>query len=247
MTGTKISAATDAVTLNATDKLPIARVASSTALYVTGSYIATYTSGVMSSTVLVNTASRSTGITTLTDAATVAVDLNTPNFRLVLGGNRTLGFPTNFPAGVQEGAISVWQDSTGSRTLAYAWCYDFPGGVTPVLSTGKFLMDQLYYRTNYYLTSTVTMTIATPGVVTWTGHGLVSGMQLQLTTTGALPTGLSASTTYWVNVVNANTFNLSTSIANLQAGTFIATSGSQSGVHTAVSASITIGYNINVG
>lgn len=47
MAGTKISAATDAATLNATDKLPIARSGLTTKLYIAGSYIATYVSGVM--------------------------------------------------------------------------------------------------------------------------------------------------------------------------------------------------------
>ena len=85
-------------------------------------------------------------------------------------------------------------------------------------------------------TSTVTMTIAAPGVVTWTSHGLRTGMHIQLTTTGSLPTGLSPATTYWITVIDANTFKLSTSLANLIANTFITTSGTQSGTHTALCA-----------
>lgn len=177
---------------------------------------------------------------TLTDGATVTPDLSLANnFNLVLGGNRTLGVPTNIVAG-QTGIITVRQDITGSRTLAYAWPYVFPGGAIPILSTAKLVMDQLTYYVNHYSTSTVTVTIATPGVMTWTAHGLVSGQRLQLTTTGALPTGLSINTTYWVTVIDSNTFNLSTSLANAQTATFIATTGTQSGVHTAVVASITI-------
>lgn len=183
---------------------------------------------------------------TLTDAATVALDLSlSNNFNLVLGGNRTLGVPTNAVAG-QTGCINVRQDITGSRTLAYAWPYVFPIGTAPTLSTGKLVPDELYYKVNAYSTATVTVTIATPGVMTWTSHGLMSGQRIQLTTTGALPTGLTASTTYWVTVIDANTFNLSTSMANAQAATFIATSGSQSGTHTAVAFSITISNNLGV-
>ena len=77
-----------------------------------------------------------------------------------------------------------------------------------------------------------TVTIATPGVVTLSSHGLITGDEVELTTTGALPTGLSANTNYWVVKVDANTFNLATSLANAFAGTKIATSGSQSGTHT---------------
>ena len=48
--------------------------------------------------------------------------------------------------------------------------------------------------------SVVTITIAAPGVVTWfTGtHGLVGGEIVTFTTTGALPTGITAGTSYYV-------------------------------------------------
>lgn len=179
---------------------------------------------------------------TLTDAATIAVDMSYANFNLTLGGNRTLGAPTNLTAG-QSGVITVRQDATGARTLAYAWPYVFPGGAAPTLSTSKFSMDQLNYVVNSYSTGTCTMTIATPCVVTKTAHGFVSGMRVQFTTTGALPTGISLSTTYWVLVLDANTFQLSTSLANLQAGTYVATSGTQSGTHTVTHSSITVTLN----
>lgn len=81
--------------------------------------------------------------------------------------------------------------------------------------------------------ATATITIATPGVVTWASHGLWDGCTVRFTTTGALPTGLTASTDYFVTLVDANSFKLSTTLANQVAGTFIATSGSQSGTHTA--------------
>lgn len=88
---------------------------------------------------------------------------------------------------------------------------------------------------------TVTMTIATPCVVTLSAHGLQTGDSIYLTTTGALPTGLAQNTRYWVIKVDANTFNLATSLANALAGTKINTTGSQSGVHTLRLASHGIG------
>jgi hypothetical protein len=82
-------------------------------------------------------------------------------------------------------------------------------------------------------TATITVTIATPAVVSWTGHGLSEGAPVVFTTSGALPTGITAGTTYFVGrSPGANSFNFSTSIANAAAGTFVATSGSQSGTHT---------------
>lgn len=79
---------------------------------------------------------------------------------------------------------------------------------------------------------TFTITIASPGVVTLVGHGLLTSDPIYITTTGALPTGLTTNTRYWVIKVTDDTFRLATSQANADAGTAINTSGSQSGVHT---------------
>lgn len=78
---------------------------------------------------------------------------------------------------------------------------------------------------------TFTVTLATPAVFTKTAHGFANGERLRLTTTGALPTGLSLLTDYFVKVIDANTFNLQT-IADVLAGTLVNTSGSQSGTHS---------------
>jgi hypothetical protein len=80
---------------------------------------------------------------------------------------------------------------------------------------------------------TVTITSANPGVVTLSAHGLSTGSCIELTTTGTLPTNLSANTNYYVIYVNTTTFRLATSAANAIAGTAIDTSGgSPSGTHT---------------
>lgn len=89
------------------------------------------------------------------------------------------------------------------------------------------------------VTATVTITIATPGVVTWTAHGFTGACPVVFTTSGALPTGLTAGTTYWVvsGSITANTFQVATTVANALAGTAIATSGTQSGVQTGTAGS----------
>ena len=80
----------------------------------------------------------------LTDAATVAVDLATGiNFTLTLGGNRTLGAPSNAKPGA-SGVIIVKQDATGSRTLAYNTAWKFFGG-SPTLSTAANAVDMISY------------------------------------------------------------------------------------------------------
>jgi len=77
---------------------------------------------------------------------------------------------------------------------------------------------------------TVTMTIASPGVVSKTSHGLVAGDPIYFTTTGALPTGVTAGTKYFVISagLTANAFEFSATLG----GSAVNTSGSQSGTHT---------------
>jgi hypothetical protein len=75
---------------------------------------------------------------------------------------------------------------------------------------------------------TFTVTIASPGVVTFASHGFLGGERVILQTTGALPTGLAANTVYFIKYVDGNTFNLATTLG----GANINTSGSQSGTHT---------------
>jgi hypothetical protein len=77
--------------------------------------------------------------------------------------------------------------------------------------------------------SAATITIAAPGVVTWTAHGRAVNDPVKFSTTGALPTGLVAGTTYYVKTVtDANTITLSAT----PGGAAITTTGAQSGVHT---------------
>lgn len=75
---------------------------------------------------------------------------------------------------------------------------------------------------------TFTVTIASPAVFTKSTHRFENGQTVRLSTTGALPTGLSAGVTYFVRDSAASTFRLSAT----KGGTAINTSGTQSGTHT---------------
>jgi hypothetical protein len=82
---------------------------------------------------------------TLTDAATIAVNLNSGTvFTVTLGGNRTLGNPTNETAG-QSGLIRVVQDGSGNRTLALSSQWFTAGNEAPELSTGGGDVDLFSY------------------------------------------------------------------------------------------------------
>lgn len=77
--------------------------------------------------------------------------------------------------------------------------------------------------------ATVTISIASPGVVSWAAHGLAAGDPVQFLTTGKLPDPLVAGKTYYVAApVAAGTFSL----AATPGGAAIATTGTQSGVHS---------------
>ena len=84
-------------------------------------------------------------ITALTDAATISINFaSSNNFSVTLGGNRTLGNPSNVVAG-QSGFIAITQDGTGSRTLGYSSNWSFAAGSPPVLTVGAGSTDIIAY------------------------------------------------------------------------------------------------------
>jgi len=88
--------------------------------------------------------------------------------------------------------------------------------------------------------SSFTITIAAPGVVTYTGSTLINGTAVIFSTTGTLPTGLTSGTVYYVGGVSGSTFKLSTTYANAIAGTYITTTGTQTGTHYVMSNGIPV-------
>lgn len=87
----------------------------------------------------------------LTDAATIATDASLGNtFRVTLGGNRTLGAPTN----PTDGQMSIWEikQGSGGQTLALAsgaGAFSFGTDITSItLSTTAGAVDLLGCRYN---------------------------------------------------------------------------------------------------
>lgn len=66
------------------------------------------------------------------------------NFEVTLTGNSTLGLPTNIKAG-QSGIITVMQDGTGGRTLAFNSIFSFTAGTAFALTTAAWSTDELCY------------------------------------------------------------------------------------------------------
>lgn len=134
------------------------------------------------------------------------------------------------------GANPAWAAASGGAALRGALVTKSVDQTTAnYTSTTQITWDTETYDTEsiHTVSSTVTMTIASPGVITWTGHNFVASEPIVFTTTGALPTGITAGTTYYVVSPAANTFQVSATVG----GSTINTTGSQSGTHTATNTS----------
>ena len=80
--------------------------------------------------------------------------------------------------------------------------------------------------------SAKTFTAAVTDIITKAAHGYVTGLKGQVSTTTTLPTGLSASTDYFVIKLTADTYSLATSLLLAQAGTAIDITDTGTGTHT---------------
>jgi len=123
---------------------------------------------------------------------------------------------------------------SGSRVIlkyrkdgATAWKPIFVNVLNNSISHGAINFESL----------TATMTIDTPAVVilgdgdgNLLTHGLVAGDKFYFTTTGALPTGVSADKVYYV--ISAGLTSTAFEFSATLGGSAINTSGSESGVHT---------------
>lgn len=91
--------------------------------------------------------------------------------------------------------------------------------------------------TNAGVASTVELT---DNEITITAHGLTTGLKGQLTTTDTLPAGLSTGTDYYVIVVDDDTIQLASSLANALAGTDIdiTDQGTDGATHTFTATSL---------
>lgn len=142
----------------------------------------------------------------------------------------------------------VWDNTEKIDVLLYVLgdtnTYKWSGGAARVASsTATTLRKQGVLSTTTL--GTVTMTLASPAVATLTGHSLVAGDAIQFSTTGTLPTGVSANTPYYVLAagLTANDFEFSATVG----GSAINSSVGQSGVHTLYKTSRTDGISFVAG
>jgi hypothetical protein len=88
-------------------------------------------------------------VVSLADAATIAVDASLGNdFRVTLGGNRTMSTPAN-PANGQQIIFQVTQGSAGSASVTWDGGYEFSAGLPqPTLSSTAGQTDLLGFIYN---------------------------------------------------------------------------------------------------
>jgi hypothetical protein len=153
-----------------------------------------------------------------------------------LGGGMTGSAPGIVgTGGGGSGALATTVSASGGSGGGAGYCHIWlqPNGPMPILcGTGGAAGIQQ--------NDPVTISIASPAVITFNNHGFFGGSNpattcsaIQFTTTGTLPTGISPNTPYFVinTGLNTNTFEIS----NLCGGSAINTSGSQSGTQSVIS------------
>jgi hypothetical protein len=142
------------------------------------------------------------------------------------------------PRGDGYGPFKDFATLTGSLPAACR------GGFYALKSDGSIAIfagtiDRLYQLNNTDFTwknvslpAVCTISIATPGVVTYT-NTFAANDPVVFSTTGALPTGITAGTTYYVSATSLS--GSSFKISATPGGSVINTSGSQSGVQSVTS------------
>ena len=187
--------------------------------------------------------------TTFAQAATTTVTLPGASAKMaaldltaqVLSGGATV---TAFSIGaVSSGTTTIsagngpqqWMLNTGASTIAAPIADGSTnvsvtnGGSAGAITLSGFVKTTGSFATTLTASATCTITIASPAVITYTAHGLIAGQQIYFTTSGALPTGITSGTIYYlVPTIATNTFE----IAATPGGTPIVTTGSQSGTQT---------------
>ena len=158
----------------------------------------------------------------------------------VLGNTTAAGAGVTIPAGK---SVLLRVDTTNSPTINVVEQLDYVvgnfgvGGNTTL--TGNLAANGVSTINSATLgaVQTATISVASPALIT-VASAPPSGTAVLFSTTGALPTGITAGTTYYVSRVSSTTFNIS---ASSTLTPLITTSGTQSGTHSvaAISQAVT--------
>lgn len=135
-------------------------------------------------------------------------------------------------AGITKRLDAAWAVGSGNGGLDQGSIANATYHLHLIKRPDTAVVDAIYSLSHDH-PMTATMTVASPCVVTvgaaGDGHGLVAGSPFKFSTTGALPTGVTAGTQYFVIATGLTETAFQFSATN--GGAAINSSGSQSGVH----------------
>lgn len=147
-------------------------------------------------------------------------------------------FDTNPLAGCIQHGGNIGVNGDDFKTLVSGYAVTAAATVAPATLQ---LVDMLaFHRVTTVTTTTAQATVSSNTFTASSSSGLLltfandwsNYQKVQFTTTGALPTGLSLATDYWLVRVSATTARVATSYANAIAGTVVAYTDAGSGTHT---------------
>jgi len=118
----------------------------------------------------------------------------------------------------------------------------FAAGGTTIIEASTTDNIRASYLLRDRANQTCTITVATPGVVGATAHGLVAGDLISFSTTGTIPTSATVNTTFYVSAtgLTSDAFQFAATLG----GASVNTTGSSTGTHTLYSGGLNIGMGI---
>jgi len=191
---------------------------------------------------------RSNSVNMVDQLSHIAGDLSIAGNQTVTG-NMTVSGTTSFSGSANlQGTPTAPTAGTGTNTTQIAttqFVQSAVGSLASVLNLTNWSIAETFAN------QSASITIATPAVVT-VPAAPANGTAVAFTTTGALPTGITANTPYYVYNRTSTTYNLTTTAGSVQTATILAGAsftGSISGTTLTVSAvasgSIGVGQTIS--
>ena len=236
ITATTVPVVNTPVVFTTTGALPTGITAGST-YYVINATATTFNISASVGGSAVNTSGTQSGVQTATFSSQFSNALNISSSSKLSLNLPNIAETTTVSATSATGTINY--DALTQSVLYYTsaatgdWTINVRGNslttLNSILGVGQSLTLAFLAQNQNIAAQTVTISIATPAVFTISGTLPANGTPILFTTTGALPTGLSVGTTYYVINASGTTYNVSTTVG----GSAVATSGTQSGTHTA--------------
>lgn len=155
---------------------------------------------------------------TTTSALPAPLAVDTNYYIINLTAN-TFSLATTYHNAVDGTAIDITSAGTGTQSV-----YLYGGGANWYLFDDMSSVDPINFDYTDVDTGTEELTI--------TAHGLNTGRRIVFSTSGTMPTGLTAGTTYYAIRVDANTIQVASSYYNAYIGTAINISAQGAGTHT---------------